>query len=881
MVVAMERQQTLPLHDRIEQASAGAFVPHPQSVSAPVDKNAQPAKRTSLLRRLSGPNASDRTGSKRDGRRETSKKSRQYWKRLPAPILELVLLQLKNIHVDRESSSCTTCYMRDLSSMQRTCKAWFSDTQRTLYTHIDLVGQEDPALLRRWRLSRAARLVRLRSTLRSRPLLAALVKTINVPDLHIPLYLSNDNPNPAYDAYLCTLASVVMACPNLEAFSGFTPFYNHTFDRLTHALSTRTKLRQHVWVIAENDEIRERSLKQLPPGLLDENQYFQFKLYHQHWKQLETLMLCSPGGLGVIEYRLFKYVLRSLPSLKNLCVSSFDADDFNDKTLRHVPGVTNLRLEECLGVTEAGLTRWAARPKAVPVKCLSLIHQNVTSLLTISKILASLDRLRKFTIVQTDIVPTLPFYSGAVVFQPVLASKCLKFLHWDVFCNDQDALKGITDSAAACPQMDNTRTRDDVSLTANEHLAQSILHNGFPALTRLRAPRDTSPDGLLQSVCQPLYEEGFTLPKDDALLPRSKDGPHSNSLRAANLRALKIVQEKRKKGKSRAAGPFELSAEHDRMGTHPTDSEASVSTLNTLQSYLTHSSTNTTATNQSNIQSPVSPIDAEQQWMYRIPDFSGKETPKGRLQDIRVPSSASKRDSICNCEFDADSICACDAQHNPLNRPPTPPKSPLRHSFRLSQSAPFPGDHIPPSDMYQNQRRTLDQVQVSSSSATSLPTQRQRQLRPIFYLKPDVPYHDANGGIVGWAELLRIKEKARMAGGGAGHEHEEDDFEDETMCTGSWNSRYVGERNWNELDLVKELSNSNSSSYTMASADSESEPKWKSRLKSGSNTNLNSLSLPLRAKVPLYAHEKSLDRRRHVARPRGERGGSICVNDFF
>ncbi|KAK5023883.1 hypothetical protein LTS07_009008 [Exophiala sideris] len=664
-----------------------------------------------------------------------------------------------------------------------------------------------------------------------------------------------------------------MACPNLEAFSGFTPFYNHTFDRLTHALSTRTKLRQHVWVIAENDEIRERSQRKLPPGLLDEQQYFQFKLYHQQWKYLETLMLCSPGGLGVIEYRLFKYVLRSLPSLKNLCIASFDADDFHDKTLLRVPRVASLRLEECSGITEAGLTRWAARPRAAAIERLSLIHQYVTSLLTLSKMLASLDRLRKFTFVQTDTVPTLPTYSGAVVFQPLLASKRLKFLHWDVFCNNED-VHARTDHVG-CPQPGNTEICDDVALTANEHLAQSISYNGFPALIHLRAPRDTSPGGVLQSVCQPLYEEDITLSEDDVLSPQSKDSPHSNSLRAAKIRALKIVQERRKKGKFPEAGPFELSAGNDRVGTHPTDSEASVSTLNTLQSNLTHSSTNTTATNQSNIQSPVSPIDAEQQWMYRIPTYSGKEIPKERQQDIRVPSSASKRDSICHCEFDADSICACDAQYKPMTRPPTPPKSPLRHSFRLSQSAPFPGDHIPPSDLYQSQRRTSDRI--SSSSATSLPVPEQKP--PIFYLKPDVPGHDANGGIVGWAELLRITEKARMAGGGTGHEEEQDDFDDESMCTGSWNSRYEGEREWNELDLVRELSDSNLSSHTLASATSESAPKWRSRSKSGSAA-ISRLSLPLRAKVPLYAQQK-VDRGRHAARPRGEKGGGICVDDFF
>jgi hypothetical protein len=58
-------------------------------------------------------------------------------------------------------------------------------------------------------------------------LLAALVKTLHVPDPNVPLYGPNGEPNAEYDAYICTLASVVMACPNLEAMAGFYSFYNH------------------------------------------------------------------------------------------------------------------------------------------------------------------------------------------------------------------------------------------------------------------------------------------------------------------------------------------------------------------------------------------------------------------------------------------------------------------------------------------------------------------------------------------------------------------------------------------------------------------------------------------------------------------------------
>lgn len=59
-------------------------------------------------------------------------KARVNWKRLPASILDLVLDRLRDIHFDSTLASCATCYMRDLSSVQLTCKAWFSDAQRVL-----------------------------------------------------------------------------------------------------------------------------------------------------------------------------------------------------------------------------------------------------------------------------------------------------------------------------------------------------------------------------------------------------------------------------------------------------------------------------------------------------------------------------------------------------------------------------------------------------------------------------------------------------------------------------------------------------------------------------------------------------------------------------
>lgn len=54
------------------------------------------------------------------------------WKRLPTSILSLILHHLRGLHLTAKST-CSTCYLRDLTSIQLTCKAWFSDAQRILW----------------------------------------------------------------------------------------------------------------------------------------------------------------------------------------------------------------------------------------------------------------------------------------------------------------------------------------------------------------------------------------------------------------------------------------------------------------------------------------------------------------------------------------------------------------------------------------------------------------------------------------------------------------------------------------------------------------------------------------------------------------------------
>ncbi|KAK7892422.1 hypothetical protein LTR67_007519 [Exophiala xenobiotica] len=731
-------------------------------------------------------------------------------------------------------------------------------------------------MLRKWRLSRDARLVRLRTALRSKPLIAALVKTLHVPDPHISLYLPNENPNPEYDAYLCTLASVVMACPNLEALTGFTSFYNHTFDRLSHALSTRAKLREHAWVIAENDEVRERSQKQLPPGLLDENQTFQFMLYHERWAMLETLALCSPGSLGVIEHQLFVDVVNGLLSLKNLCVSSFDADDFHDGTLLSFQPLTSVRLEECAGITDTGLTRWAASPRAARIERLALIHQNITSLLTLSKVFTSLDRLRKLTVVQTDTALSVPAKSGLVVFQPIMASKSLRFLHWDILCDQRqlpESANQSVDDSSRCP---SSRRNEDPSLTPNDHLALSISHGGFPALTKLRAPRDASPYGVLQIVCRPVLDVLDATSYSLSTLQRLREDPCSNFLQVARLRAGAIAGRS-----SEQRNAAELHSTAITLRTTPgnkheaipqTDSENSLSSLNTSQSFLTDKSTDTDATDPLRLLSPVSPL-SEQDLAYLSGGDSGKEVVRrGEPGDGRG-IKASKRDSICQCEPNPESICVCDSQTRPLlddgKTPTPPPKSHLRTRFGSLNRAPQPPGKLSSDALAEDVSGAQRRSQTSSDAASTI-----KPKRPIFYLEPDVVGHDENGGLVGWAELLGIREKAKKGCDSAETVHERSAAQTEEgvqdMCTGSWN-RWPKD-DWiasGDLGVVDETPGSTSGGASLGQ-------KWKLKSK-GKSTSSLSFSSDLKAELQQRKH----DRRRHVARPRGERGGCIQLDDFF
>ena len=314
------------------------------------------------------------------------------------------------------------------------------------------------------------RLKLLRRTLRDRRVLANFVRELKLPRLALE---PGKGPN-----YVDMVASVVMACPNLERLVGFYQTYGHEFDRLMYALSTRRQLKEHVWIIGENTAITQRSHSQLPPGLMDDEQVHAFLHCHTSWTNLQTLFLHSQSH-GILERYVFERLFQLLPSLQHLCLSSFDQDDFDDYTLQTLPPLRSLRLQDLLGVSSRGLLDYARSANAQDLQNLSLIHLDLAYISTISSVLLCLKSLKRFTLVQEH-SPEIQI--GELVFPPVIASEPLEYLHWDIFEPG----------------------------SANEHLGDSIRAHGFPSLRTLRAPSDH--DGMLQSICKPRKQ--ITLPSD-------------------------------------------------------------------------------------------------------------------------------------------------------------------------------------------------------------------------------------------------------------------------------------------------------------------------------------------------------------------------------
>jgi hypothetical protein len=289
------------------------------------------------------------------------------------------------------------------------------------------------------------------------------------------------------------LASIIEACPYLERFSGLILSYDHRYDKLTNALSSRSRLREKIWSIKAAEEIidenGESTVVRRPLVGWDVENPDAFLNAHSNWKLLQRLFLFGQCT-GSMDYRAFVATFRSLPSLQHLLISNFDSDQFNDRTLQALPSrLRSLRLQDVPGVTDKGLLKLSNSETSQSLRSLFLINLEITTVPVLQKFLA-LPQLRRFAI-QQETPPTLPH--GVGIAAPIFHSWRLAFLHWDISLPGQ----------------------------VHNDLATSISLGTFPALRKIRAPNDH--DGLLQSLCKPTGDL-LLLGDDNALISEMENG---------------------------------------------------------------------------------------------------------------------------------------------------------------------------------------------------------------------------------------------------------------------------------------------------------------------------------------------------------------------
>lgn len=350
------------------------------------------------------------------------------------------------------------------------------------------MGADSAAHKKKYKLILGPRLLLLRKTLRSNPNLAALVRSLKVPR---PDPSARGVTSKQLDQYEDVVASVVMACPNLERLSGLTSGYDHSFKKIFHALSTRGQLKDMDWMIEPLPAVSTKQ-KQKPaqsaglsrtnsglvvPSELDMSQAMAFLDHHRNWSMLASLSIhCLPGA--VLPDTLLAKTLTMLPSVRQLYLCNLPASAFNDKTLLSLPPLRTLSLTHIPGITSAGLSSFATCAASRSLQTLHLRHTPLTSLPALARIFSNLTSLSDFALVQS-FPPLMPEADTfALWMMPYLASTTVKKIHWDI-----------------------TSHRDCANV-ADDILAKSIAAAGFPRLTLLRAPQD--PEAIFQGLCRPV-----------------------------------------------------------------------------------------------------------------------------------------------------------------------------------------------------------------------------------------------------------------------------------------------------------------------------------------------------------------------------------------
>ncbi|KGQ09465.1 hypothetical protein BBAD15_g5164 [Beauveria bassiana D1-5] len=309
---------------------------------------------------------------------------------LPGEVLQVVLEWLQSVHLDSSTStSCATCWARDLCSLCLASRKWSEVARLALYQDIRIVGDDSAAHRKRFKLAQGCRMTLLRRTLRANSRLAAAVRSLQLP---MPVGDSCDatpssssssrvaagglSPKQVYEN---RVASLVMACPNLEVLVGPGATHDHdTFNRITHALSTRTNLKTMNWRIGassgsgsdliarpasashrESSSVFSSTLACMlppPPPPLNAAQETSFLGHHRQWHSLASLSVhCLPGA-SLAPDTLLQRALTCLPSLQHLHLSRVPGNAFGDAALLSLPALRSLTLAHLPGVTAGGLS---------------------------------------------------------------------------------------------------------------------------------------------------------------------------------------------------------------------------------------------------------------------------------------------------------------------------------------------------------------------------------------------------------------------------------------------------------------------------------------------------------------------------------------------
>lgn len=299
------------------------------------------------------------------------------------------------------------------------------------------------------------------------------------------------------------VASLVMACPNLERLVGFHIPYKHSFDRLSHALSTRPKLKERTWVMTDahiedmgdEDGVQEHYYQ----AVCEPTERF-LELHANH-ASLSTLVLHQESARPKTDltYRALIGTMKQLPLLRHLSLSGLSASSFSNLALNSLPhDLESLRLENLPGINDRGLHRFSSSPVVVSLKSITLVDLEITHLDVISGLLSPhLEHLERFSLTQ-DGTPNVYDNPDALFFQ----SATLKRIHWELRSQVGPPPTLLSPFAPQNSPNSTFPSDEPVACLATRVLAISIEDGLFPELGRIRAPYD--PQGVLQSICKPL-----------------------------------------------------------------------------------------------------------------------------------------------------------------------------------------------------------------------------------------------------------------------------------------------------------------------------------------------------------------------------------------